>query len=234
MPAPEAARRGVVYWEPVATLAWLAAVTDRIRLATNVVVLGYHHPLEILKSYGTLDRLAEGRVILGVGVGTLREEFDTLGAPYADRGERADDALAAIRAGWGRAEVAYRGPHHEYGPVVVEPCAPRRSVDIWVGGRTLRSLRRAVELGDGWMPFAVGPDQVAQWLDRFEQPPGFDVVLGPGRPLDPRGDRDGTLRVLDELARAGATLVNASFVHHDLADYLGQLEALAALTGSAA
>ena len=233
VPAHEAARRGTVYWEPVATLAWLAAVTRRILLATNLVVLGYHHPLEILKSYGTLDRLAGGRVVLGVGVGTLRDEFEILDADYADRGERADDALVAIRSGWGRSEVAYHGTHHDYGPVVVEPHAPRTTLAVWVGGRTRRSLRRAIALGDGWAPFAVTPAQVTEWLAGAERPEGFDVVLGPGRPLDPRGDPDGARHALDALAAAGATVVHAAFVHHDLGGYLDQLEALAALAGSA-
>ena len=74
-----------------------AARTTRIRFATNVLVLGYHHPLEIAKRYGTLDRLSGGRVILGVGVGTLKEEFDLLGVPFDDRGARADDALRALK-----------------------------------------------------------------------------------------------------------------------------------------
>ena len=234
LPEREAKRRGVVYWDPVATLAWLAAHTERIRLATNVVVLGYHHPLELLKSYGTVDLLSGGRVVLGVGVGTLREEFDLLGAPYEDRGARADDALGAIRAGWGRSEVAYRGMYYEYGPVAVEPHAPRTDVAVWVGGRTKRSLRRAVDLGDGWAPFAVTPDEVKLWLAGVALPTGFDVVLSPARPLDPADDPDATRQALDELAAAGATVVHAAFVHHDLDGYLAQLEALAALAAPSA
>ena len=91
-------RRGARYWDPLATFGYLAAMTERIRFATNVLVLGYHHPLEIAKRYGTLDLITGGRVILGVGVGTLKEEFDLLDAPFADRGERADDAMRALRA----------------------------------------------------------------------------------------------------------------------------------------
>jgi len=229
VPEAEVGRRGVMYWDPVATLAWAAALTERIRLATNVVVLGYHHPLEILKAYGTLDLLAGGRLVLGVGVGSLREEFEILGAPFMDRGPRADDALAAIRSGWGRAEVAHTGPYYEYGPVTVAPHAPRTDVPVWIGGRTRRSLRRAVSFGTGWAPFAVTPAQVREWLAGVDAPPGLDIVLGPSRPLDPRADADATRRALDELAAAGATVVHAAFVHHDLDDYVGQLEALAGL-----
>src|SRR5882757_8621241 len=98
VPEDDAALRGSTYWDPVATLAFLAARTKRIRLATAVVVLGYHHPLAIAKRYGTLDRLSGGRLVLGVGVGSLKAEFELLNAPFADRGPRADDALRALRA----------------------------------------------------------------------------------------------------------------------------------------
>ena len=77
-----------MYWDPLATFGYLAARTERIRFATHVLVLAYHHPLEIAKRYGTLDRVSNGRVILGVGVGTLKEEFDLIGAPFDDRGPR--------------------------------------------------------------------------------------------------------------------------------------------------
>ena len=83
LPAAELARRGSRYWDPLATFGYLAARTTRIRFTTLVLVLGYHHPLDIAKRYGTLDKVSNGRLILGVGVGTLREEFDLLGAPFA-------------------------------------------------------------------------------------------------------------------------------------------------------
>ncbi|MGO9457514.1 MAG: LLM class flavin-dependent oxidoreductase, partial [Acidimicrobiales bacterium] len=98
IPTEVAAVRGSRYWDPLATFGYLAAVTTRLRFATNVLVLGYHHPLEIAKRYGTLDQVTGGRVILGLGVGSLAEEFALLGAPFADRGARADDALGALRA----------------------------------------------------------------------------------------------------------------------------------------
>jgi alkanesulfonate monooxygenase SsuD/methylene tetrahydromethanopterin reductase-like flavin-dependent oxidoreductase (luciferase family) len=104
LPASVEATRGVTYWDPLATFGYLAAVTGRIRFATNVLVLGYHHPLDIAKQYGTLDRVSGGRLILGLGVGSLEEEFDLLGAPFEDRGARADDALRALRASLGTRE----------------------------------------------------------------------------------------------------------------------------------
>src|SRR2546425_7992249 len=105
LPAAVAETRGAAYWGPLPTFGYIAARTTTIRLATHVLVLGYHHPLEIAKRYGTLDRISAGRLILGVGVGSLEEEFDLLGASFDDRGERADDAIRALRAAW-----AQQGP----------------------------------------------------------------------------------------------------------------------------
>ncbi|MEU3270265.1 TIGR03619 family F420-dependent LLM class oxidoreductase [Saccharomonospora sp. NPDC006951] len=232
VPSEIAATRGSVYWDPLATLSYLAARTRHIRLVTNVLVLGYHHPLALAKSYGTLDLLSGGRVVLGVGVGSLREEFDLLGAPFDNRGERADDALRALRAAWGRHRPRYQGDHYAFDDIVVTPCAPRTDVAFWVGGRTRRSLRRAVELGEGWMPFGLSPGRVRALLGTVDPPPRFDVVLQPGA-LDPLGDPAATLHTVAEAEQAGATMLNARFVHHDLRHLLAQLTALTELFPSA-
>jgi probable F420-dependent oxidoreductase len=228
VPSREQKWRGVVYWDPVATLSWMASITSRILLATNVVVIGYHHPLELLKSYGTLDRLSGGRLVLGVGVGTLREEFDLLGSPFGDRGLRSDESLAAIRAGWGKGIVGYDGRYFSYEGVAVEPHSPQEQPRIWVGGRTERSLRRAIEFGDGWTPFGLSLDQIGRMLATVDPPEGFDVVL-PSGALDPKGSPELTVQTLQSLAQAGATALHCAFVHHSLDDYLEQLEALAEL-----
>ncbi len=156
--------RGPRYWDPVTTLSFVAASTERISLLSHVVVLGYHHPLEIVKRWGTLDVASHGRVILGVGVGSLQPEFELLGRRFDGRGERSDDALRAIRASWGVREPSYHGSHFEYSGFVVDPSGLSRPLDIWVGGRTRRSLRRAVELGDAWIPFRLGPDDLGPML----------------------------------------------------------------------
>src|SRR3984885_14073848 len=176
LPAAAQERRGTRYWNPLATLGYLAARTQRIRLATNVLVLGYHHPLEISKRYGTLDKVSNGRLILGVGVGSLKEEFDLLGAPFDDRGPRGDDALKALRASLSVAEPAYHGEFYSFDGMVVDPCAVQDRVPIWIGGRTLRSLRRAATLADGWAPSNLRLQEVRDWLDRFELQPVFEVI----------------------------------------------------------
>ncbi len=227
LPSADAELRGGRYWDPLATFGYLAARTERIRFATFVLVLGYHHPLAIAKRYGTLDAVSGGRLVLGVGVGSLKEEFELLGAPFTDRGERADDALRALRASLSQRLPQYDGTHSSFRDRVVDPCARQERVPIWVGGRSLLSLRRAVALADGWCPFGVTPAQAAEWLSRVEAPAGFDVILPPARPLDPAGDPAATEGVLGSMAEAGVTVVSARFVHHSVQHYVEQLEALA-------
>ncbi|OXM45774.1 TIGR03619 family F420-dependent LLM class oxidoreductase [Amycolatopsis alba] len=227
VPADVAAVRGATYWDPLATFGYLAARTRRIRFATQVLVLGYHHPLAIAKRYGTLDVVSGGRLVLGLGVGSLEEEFGLLGAPFAARGERADDAIAALRAGLSERLPEHHGTHYDYAGFVVEPHAVQPRVPLWVGGRTLRSLRRAITFGDGWVPFGLSLDEAARFLATVERPPGFDVVLGTGRPVDPLGDPGGTARRLDRAAAAGATIVSTSVAARDAEHYREQLAGLA-------
>ena len=232
IPAAEAGRRGSRYWDPLATLGYVAARTRQIRLATMTLVLGYHHPLEIVKRYGTLDHVSGGRLILGVGVGTLKEEFDLLGAPFEDRGARADDALKALRAALPSNEPAYDGEYYSFGGLIVDPCALQPHVPIWIGGRTQRSLRRALTLADGWCPFNVSVATAAEWLKARELPQGFEVVLPADRPLDPVGEPESTAETLQAIGVAGATVLSARFVHRSLEHYLEQIHALAELHGA--
>src|SRR4051794_32982181 len=160
IPTDVAATRGARYWDPLATFGALSAHTTTIRFVTHVLVLGYHHPLAIAKRYGTLDRISNGRLVLGVGVGTLEEEFRVLGARFDGRGPVYEDAVRALRAAFGRREPAYDGPFHRFGGVVVDPCGVQERIPIWLGGRTPRSLRRALALGDGWDPFGLDVGQL--------------------------------------------------------------------------
>jgi probable F420-dependent oxidoreductase len=232
LPHAEVARRGSRYWDPLATFGYLAAGTSRIRLATYVLVLAYHHPLEIAKRYGTLDLVSAGRLVLGVGVGTLEAEFELLGVPFADRGARADDAIRALRAALSGREPSYHGEFYDFDGFVIDPCAVQEHVPIWVGGRTLRSLRRAASAADGWSPFGVAPAQVQEWMGRVEVPDAFDVVLATVRPIEPIDEPDHTLEVLAETEACGATIAYPSFRHASLADYVEKLEAIAGLHAS--
>jgi len=228
LPTVEAARRGTRYWDPLATFGYVSAITEQIRFATMTLVLGYHHPLAIVKRYGTLDHVSNGRVILGLGVGSLKEEFDLLGAPFDDRGAR-DDALRALRVALPTNEPTYDGEFYSFGGLTVDPCALQPHMPFWIGGRTKRSLRRAVTLADGWCPFYVTIDQAAEWLKSFDVPADFEVVMPAEKPLDPVGEPDVTRDVLAALAAGGTTTVSARFVHHSLEHYLEQLHALVEL-----
>jgi probable F420-dependent oxidoreductase len=227
LPSTETGRRGARYWDPLATFGYASARTKQIRFATMTLVLGYHHPLEIVKRYGTLDHVSNGRVILGVGVGSLKEEFDLLGAPFEDRGARGDDALRALRAALTSNEPAYDGEFFSFSDLIVDPCAVQEHMPIWIGGRTKRSLRRAVTLADGWCPYYVTIDTAAQWLQSFEVPAGFEVVMPAEKPLDPVGEPEATRNILKALESGGTTILSARFTHRSLAHYLEQIHALA-------
>jgi len=237
IPVGAAATRGTRYYDPLATFGFVAGITQRIRLVSHVLVLGYHHPLAIAKRWGTLDRLSGGRVVLGVGVGTLREEFALLGASFEDRGPRYEDGLRALRAAFGAAEPAYSGTHYGFEGFVVDPCGVQSNVPIWLGGRTRRSLRRALAFGDGWDPFGLDLDALAAmlaWgrdLPEWEapRPRPFDVVLPIDVRLDPTraSDRRELADRLGAFEAAGATIVNLRFEHRSLTHYLEQLDAVA-------
>ena len=231
VPVEIAAERGGTYWDPLATLSFLAARTSRIRLVTQVLVLGYHHPLEIAKRYGTLDLVSGGRLVLGLGVGSIEEEFDLLGASFAGRGAIADDALAALRGSLSTPLPEYDGPHFRYSGLLVEPHAVQERVPFWIGGYTPRSLRRAREYGDGWVPFGLRHDRLAEMLAEADLPEGFEVVLGAGRPVDPIGEPDRTRRAVARTRAAGATIVNVHVAAESADHYVEQLEALAQLEG---
>ncbi|WP_007515472.1 LLM class F420-dependent oxidoreductase [Pseudofrankia saprophytica] len=233
IPAEGASMPGPRYWDPLATFGYLAAHTTRIRFTTSVLVLGYHHPLDIAKRYGTLDRICGGRLNLGLGVGYLEPEFRLLGLPFEGRGARADDAIRALRASFGRRHPSYAGPCYQFDEMIVDPFGVQTDIPMWIGGRTPRSLRRAVALGDGWYPFAVSPRTAAEWLAtaaktddwrRRERP--LDVILGPPRPIDPLGKPDEASGAVHALLDAGATTISLRFVHHSLDHYLEQLEAM--------
>jgi probable F420-dependent oxidoreductase len=225
IPRVEAGTRGVVYWDPLATLSFLAAHTQRIKLATAVLVLGYHHPLEIAKRYGTLDRVSGGRLVLGVGIGSLAAEFDLLGAPWEQRAVRADDAIRAIRASMSSPTPRYHGTVYDYDGMTVEPHAQQVQVPIWVGGRSAGSLRRATLLADGWMPFGLTASEITEMLDAVQAPAAFDIVLATP-PLDPIGESPATRVHLEALRDAGATTAACTVTARSVDHYCEQLAAL--------
>lgn len=236
VPADQALRRGARYYDPLATFGHFSAVTSQIRFATSVLVLGYHHPLEIAKRYGTLDVVSGGRTILGLGVGSLKEEFDILGlggAEFTERGVRGDDALRALRAALGQKEPAYEGRFYKFGGLVVDPCAVQSHMPFWIGGRSVRSLRRAVELGDGWVPFGLDLDAMGEMIARAAESEAWaartaplEIVLSTGGPIDPIGEPEATAAGLRRVFAAGATKASVRIRADSAAHHIEQLERL--------
>lgn len=236
VPRAAEAARGSRYYDPLATFGFLAARTARVRFVTHVLVLGYHHPLAIAKRYGTLDRISGGRLVLGVGVGTLAEEFRLLGARFEGRGAVYEDALRALRAAFGRREPRYAGTHYRFDDVVVDPHGVQEAIPIWLGGRSARSLRRALVFGDGWDPFGLGLEELEALLGRArswrawrERTRPLDLVLPMDRLYD-AADAAERRALAERLARfraLGTTVVNLRLRHRSLAHYLEQLEIVA-------
>jgi probable F420-dependent oxidoreductase len=170
--------------EPLVLLGALAQATERVLLGTAVLVIPYRHPLTTAKMLATADQLSGGRVVLGTGVGWLRDEFDALGigAQYRVRGRVTDDYLTVIRQAWtSGAPFAHHGPHVDFGPVGALPRPARRPhPPIWVGGKGPRALARVVAQGDGYFAISSTPDDLAAEVRALH-----DQARVAGR--DPRG-----------------------------------------------
>jgi probable F420-dependent oxidoreductase len=154
-------------YDPWPILAYLAAATERIRLATAVYILPLRHPLQTARSVVTLDRVSNGRVTLGVGVGWLEAEFEYVGLSFRNRGRRTDAAIDAIRKLWTEDVIEVRDEHFAFGPVRFEPKPLQRpSIPIEVGGFSTPALQRAGRRGDGWVE--VGSRSVADFRKKLD------------------------------------------------------------------
>jgi probable F420-dependent oxidoreductase len=150
------------YLEPLALMSFVAGATSRLRLGTSVLVIPYRNPIVTAKMLATLDVMSGGRVILGVGVGWLREEFAALQSPpFAERGRATDEYLRLMRACWTREPVEFEGTYYHLSPVSALPKPVQKGgIPIWAGGHTDAALRRAGELADGWHPIGFRPPAV--------------------------------------------------------------------------
>jgi probable F420-dependent oxidoreductase len=152
--------------DPLHWLTFCAALTTRLTLGTAMLILPEHNPVMLAKRLATVDVLSGGRLIAGVGVGWLREEYDALGVPFADRGRRADEYLGAMRALWTQAPASYEGEFVRFQDVHSEPKPTRPTgVPIVVGGHGRAAVRRAARYGDGLYPLGVDLDGMAALLD---------------------------------------------------------------------
>jgi probable F420-dependent oxidoreductase len=140
---------GRVY-DPLVTLGWVAAWTERVGLGTSIVLVPLHHPIHLAKEVATLQALSGGRFTLGVGVGWHRDEFEFMGVEFRGRGRRADEAIRLMQALWD-GEGDFEGQYWSFQNATAEP-QPSPRPEIWVGGSSDRAVRRARELGDAWHP----------------------------------------------------------------------------------
>ncbi len=142
--------------EALMTLAHIAAVTSRVTLGTEVLVLPQREPTLVAKQVSTLDTLSGGRVRLGVGVGWQESEYEALGADFRTRGTRMDEAIALLRSYWTETRVDFDGKHYHAAAMAMEPKPPQgRALPIWVGGNSEPAFRRVGRLGDGWLASRV-------------------------------------------------------------------------------
>ncbi|MBM3673955.1 MAG: TIGR03619 family F420-dependent LLM class oxidoreductase [Actinobacteria bacterium] len=175
IPRDKAETMSTTWFNPVATLGWLAGQTEQARLMTNVYVVAYRRPLETAKAFATLDHLSGGRVILGVGAGHVEGEFAALGVPFANRGALTDAAVDEIVAAWTDEFV---------GDVGLRPRpAQRPRPPIWVGGSSKPALRRVAARGDGWIPQGTPrklmPESIAfLHAERDRVRPGASIEVG--------------------------------------------------------
>jgi probable F420-dependent oxidoreductase len=184
--------------DPLIWMAYVAAATRHIKLATGILILPEHNPVLCAKQVATLDHLSGGRVILGIGVGWLREEFDALGVPFARRGARTEEYIGAMRALWEQETPSYRGAFVAFEAAYMRPKPVRGTVPIVIGGHSVAAARRAGRLADGFFPARGFPPELMDALREGAAEAGRDpaeIEITVSAPDD--------LALLPRLAEAG-------------------------------
>jgi len=146
--------------DPLIWMAYVAAATTRIKLATGILILPEHNPVLCAKQVATLDHLSNGRVILGIGVGWLREEFDALGIPFARRGKRTEEYVAAMRALWEQDAPSFAGEFVRFDGAYMRPKPRHGTVPIVIGGHSEAAARRAGRIAQGFFPARGAPPEL--------------------------------------------------------------------------
>ncbi|MFI6936636.1 TIGR03619 family F420-dependent LLM class oxidoreductase [Streptomyces sp. NPDC050287] len=170
VPRRLASAMSTVWYDPVATLAYLAAATERVRLLSHVAVVGLRHPLLTAKQYATLDHLSGGRLLLGVGAGHVPEEFEALGVDFRQRGAVLDESIDALRTALGPGEFPeHHGKLYDFQDLGQRPRPAQPRVPLWVGGSSPAAVRRAALKGDGWLPQGDPRERLPAQIDRIRQ-----------------------------------------------------------------
>jgi probable F420-dependent oxidoreductase len=236
------------FLDSMACLSYLAGRTERVRLGISVLVLPYRHPLAWARLATTIDHLSRGRLILGAGVGWMREEFEALGVPYTERGRMTDEALAALRVLLTEEHCTYEGRHYRFAGVSLYPKAFQERLPVWIGGEGRAARRRAGRYGDAWFPYFVritpgelaagfeevraaargagrDPSEVALTCCSPVEVTPADVAQDPGRL---RGSPAQLAEALTAYARVGVRHVALQFMVPRWPDRLAQMERFAA------
>jgi probable F420-dependent oxidoreductase len=151
------ARRGGIP-DPLTWLTFVASATERIRLGTNVLILPQRQPTVLAKTASTLDHLSKGRLMLGIGVGELPEEYAACGMEFTNRGKRMDEYIEAIRLLWKEDVATFEGKYVQFDQMECRPWPVDRAIPLHIGGASNAAIRRAASVGDGYFPF-VFPDE---------------------------------------------------------------------------
>lgn len=188
------------YHDALITLTWLASRTNRVRLGTSVLVMPYLHPMVLAKELATLDQLCGGRLVVGLGVGSLPEESEVLGSDYAGRGSYSNEFIEVMLRLWTEDNASFDGDHFSFTDVITSP-KPLQDPHppIVIGGNRPPALRRVGRLGDGWHPMGLSPNGVA---DRLTTIRAEAEAVG-------RGNVPAMVQVRLDIARVDAEAVEA-------------------------
>ena len=214
--------------EPLIALTWAAAATERVGLGTTVLVLPLRPPVLLAKMLGSLDLMSGGRLIVGAASGWLKEEFDALGVPFAERGARTDETIEILRRCWEDDPIDHAAP--KTGAKLVTMRAkpqPERRIPIWIGGHSERAFQRALAVGDGWHGAFQSPLATAEMTARLrsEQPdPAFTLSMRASWDAL-RDGPDQISRELDQYMEAGIQHLVAEPIQRDQDSWLRCAEA---------
>jgi probable F420-dependent oxidoreductase len=154
----------------IATIAFAAAHTRKLRFGTGIILLPQRNPLVLAKEIASVDVLSEGRLILGLGIGSIEQEFKALGIPFENRGPRAEEALAAMKAIWTMDKAEYHGKYFSFSGVRAEPRPVQKPYPeiVW-GGRTAYAFSRTARLGSGWYGYDLSLEETAQMIESLRK-----------------------------------------------------------------
>lgn len=246
IPRDRADAMSTSWWDTVATLSYLAAVTERIGLLSHVATVTYRHPLQTAKQWLTLDALSGGRVVLGVGAGHVEGEFAALGIDFHKRGRMLDEAIDALRGAFADEFTTHHGDFWNYDDVGLRPRPVQPRLPIWVAGSSPAALRRAAERGDGWLPqgppeggMSAGIAQLRELRERAgraDQPFVIGGLSGPlyvgeaqwdiGRAV--AGSPDEVAAFLRSLVKLGVQQVQVGFRSRDCRELCDQIRTFGA------